>query len=104
MLQGVKTKVMVRDVEQWGNVRLAPEELMRRAFSYIDQADMVVLECTEKGVGLGIEAGYARAKNKPLFLVARTGTDISVTAQGIATKVIFYNEPEEWEGFDLTVA
>ena len=49
-----------REVEQWGAIVLSPEVLMDRTLRMIDGADAVILEMSEKGVGLGIEAGYAR--------------------------------------------
>jgi len=50
----------------------------------------VVIDVSEKGIGLGIEAGYARAKGKELIVTARKGTEVSTTISGIADQVIDY--------------
>ena len=55
----------------------------------------MIMECSEKGVGLGIEAGYAYANNIPIIGIARTGSDISTTLQGISQDVIFYDRPAD---------
>ncbi|HVN26393.1 MAG TPA: nucleoside 2-deoxyribosyltransferase [Candidatus Paceibacterota bacterium] len=92
---GIDTVVMVRDVERWGEVKFTPRELMRKSFSEIDASDLLIVECSEKGVGLGIEAGYAHAKNIPIFVIAKTGSEISETIEGIVKSVFFYDDPSE---------
>jgi hypothetical protein len=90
---GIRTSVMVRDHEMWGNRRFSPQELMERTFKEIDLSDLVIIEFSEKGVGLGIEAGYAFATHKPIIVVAKHGSDISPTLAGIARKIVFYSNP-----------
>jgi hypothetical protein len=87
---GIRTVCVARDVEAWGAHRFAPEELMRRTFAVIDACDVVVVELSEKGVGVGIEAGYAHARGKPLFTLARRGCEVSETLGGISRRVWFY--------------
>lgn len=92
---GMETTVMARDYEKWGEVKFSPELLMQKTFEIIDLSDVLVVEFSEKGVGIGIEAGYAYAKNKPIYVIAKEGSDISSTIKGVAKEVIFYNNPEE---------
>jgi nucleoside 2-deoxyribosyltransferase len=92
---GIETICITRDVEKWGNVQLSSQELMKITFEEIDKSDFVVLEMSEKGVGLGIEAGYAAAKGKPLIVLIKEEQKLSDTMQGIADVVIPYNQPEE---------
>lgn len=92
---GIQTVCIASDVEKWGSVELSLPELMERTFAEIDQADMVILEMSEKGVGLGIEAGYAVAKGKPLVVLIKEGGELSGTMKGIADVVITYEKPEE---------
>ncbi|MBI5652800.1 MAG: nucleoside 2-deoxyribosyltransferase [Chloroflexi bacterium] len=87
------TICIARDVEEWGRAHFDSRELMARTFAAIDASDLVVIDLTEKGVGVGIEAGYARAKQIPIIVIAQRGADISTTLHGIARNVIFYNEP-----------
>ncbi|HLC32317.1 MAG TPA: nucleoside 2-deoxyribosyltransferase [Candidatus Nanoarchaeia archaeon] len=91
----INTTVMVRDYEQWGKKSFSLQELMKLTFSCIDKANILIVELSEKGVGLGIEAGYAHARNKPIIVIAKTGSDISKTLQGIAQEIIFYNNPAD---------
>lgn len=90
---GIESSIIVRDFESWGGNERDPKVLMAKAFEEIDRSDAVIIELSEKGVGLGIEAGYAAAKGKPIWVVAKTGSDISNTLSGIAEKILFYNKP-----------
>jgi 2'-deoxynucleoside 5'-phosphate N-hydrolase len=92
---GIETTIMARDYEKWGKVHFSPEELMKLTFELINKNEMLIIEFSEKGVGLGIEAGYAFAKKKPIIVIAKEGSDISNTMKGISKKIIFYNRPEE---------
>ena len=92
---GIQTVCIARDVEKWGDVTLSSQELMRITFEEIDKSDFVILEMSEKGVGLGIEAGYAVARKKPLIVLIKQGLELSNTMQGIADIVIPYSQPEE---------
>ena len=92
---GMQTISMARDYEKWGDVVFTPSELMEKTFREIDLSDLLIIEFSEKGVGLGIEAGYAYAKQKPIIVIAKEGSDISSTLRGISKDVIFYNDLEE---------
>lgn len=92
---GFNTTVMARDYEKWGEVKFNPKELMKLTFELINRSDILVIEFSEAGVGLGIEAGYAYAKDKPIIVVAKRGSEISTTLRGIAKEVLFYNKPKE---------
>ena len=88
--QGHTVFCVARDLEQWGAVSFAPAELMRHSFQAIDGADALIVDLTEKGVGLGIEAGYAYANGIPVVTIAPTGADISATLRGITAHLFFY--------------
>lgn len=92
---GFATRCVTRDLEKWGQVRLTPAELMRQTFAEIVASDLVVVELTEKGVGLGIEAGYAWANGIPIVTIAQLGADISPTLQGISERVLCYANATE---------
>lgn len=95
--RGYETSCIVRDTEQWGLVRLEPHELMKATFDEIDSCDIVIIDLSEKGVGLGIEAGYAFAKGIPIITIAEEASDISTTMQGISRQVITYRDIDEIE-------
>lgn len=94
---GIQNVVMARDVEKYGKAIL-PEgaKLMPDyAFPAMKKCDMLIVEFSEKGVGLGIGAGYAYAIGLPIYVIAKTGSDISLTMKNLAKEVFFYDEPSE---------
>jgi len=93
--KGIETTCIARDVEKWGEVQLSAQALMKRAFKEIDQAEIIILEMTEKGIGLGIEAGYASARGKPLIVITKDASTLSATMRGIADTIIQYSQPLE---------
>ena len=92
---GFETVCITRDIEKWGQIELSPQELMQRTFAEIDSSHLILIDLTEKGVGLGIEAGYAYAKGIPIAVIAKKGSDISATLQGISQKLFLYDEFED---------
>lgn len=94
---GIQNVVMARDVEKYGaavlpeGTKLMPDY----AFPQMEQCDMLIVEFSEKGVGLGIGAGYAYAKGLPIYVIAKTGSDISLTMSNLAKEVFFYDDVEE---------
>lgn len=96
---GIEAFCFARDVEKWGQVRLTPKQLMARSFAEIDASDLLIVDLTEKGVGIGIEAGYAFAGGLPIVTIARTGADISETLRGISRCVVCYDDPEDLARF-----
>jgi 2'-deoxynucleoside 5'-phosphate N-hydrolase len=92
---GIKVRTIIKDYEKWGKVKFEPDKLMKITFEEIDKTDMLIVEFSEKGVGLGIESGYAYSKNKPIIVLAKEGSDISTTLKGISTNVILYKDINE---------
>ena len=96
---GIESVCEVRDLEKWGEVHFSPEDLMQKSFAAIDACDLMVVDLSEKGVGVGIEAGYAWARGIPILTIARTGADISATLQGISQAVFWYETDVELSDF-----
>ncbi len=92
---GCETICVVKDMEDWGAIHYSPEELMRKTFEAIEASDILIVDLTEKGVGAGIEAGYAYAKGKPVITIAKRGADISTTLSGISKRIAWYGKYEE---------
>ena len=88
---------MARDVEKWGEAEIpAGKKLMRDyAFPAMRECDCNIIEFSEKGVGLGMNAGFCYAVGTPVFVIAKTGSDISSTMADVAEEVVFYDEPED---------
>ena len=99
-VNGIATVCMFRDFEKWGQVKYSsPEELMIKSFEQINLCDLVLVELSEKGVGIGIEAGYAYAKGIPIVTIAKRGCDISSTLQGISKGTYNYNDMADLKEF-----
>lgn len=70
-------------------------ELMQNSFSRIDESDALIIEFSRKGVGLGIEAGYAYAIGKSVYVIASVDSTIPKTLRSIATEIVFYKTVDE---------
>jgi len=92
---GFQTYCVRRDLEVWGAVALSPQELMTKTFEAIRTCELTVIDLTEKGVGLGIEAGYAYAHAIPIITIAQEGSDVSGTLRGISRAVYLYKKPAD---------
>ena len=94
---GIQNVVMARDVEKYGKAQLPEGKklMVDYAFPAMKNCDMLIVEFSEKGVGLGIGAGYAYGIGLPIYVIAKTGSDISLTMQNLAKDVFFYDKPEE---------
>lgn len=94
---GIDTFVVVRDVEHYGETPLSKSAKLMPdyAFPAMKTCDLFVVDFSEKGVGLGIGTGYAYAIGLPVFVIAKTGSDISTTIHSLATEIIFYDDPAE---------
>lgn len=96
---GYTTSCIVRDMEDNKKREYNPKELMELTFKEIEECDLVIIDLTEKGVGLGIEAGYAFAKDIPIITIAKEGSDISETLEGISKRIVLYEDIEDIERF-----
>lgn len=94
---GIEITLMARDVEKWGQAEIPEGKVLMKdyAFPAMLQCDCNIIEFTEKGVGLGMNGGFCYANNKPIYVIAKTGSDISTTMANIATEIIFYDDPED---------
>lgn len=92
---GINLYCFVRDDEEWGTMFYSSKEMMKLAFKRIKESNLMVVELSEKGVGIGIEAGYAAAYGIPIVIIAPPEADISSTLSGIAQGVFRYEFPED---------
>ena len=94
---GITITLMARDVEQWGKAEIPTNKTLMTdyAFPAMRQCDCNIIEFSEKGVGLGMNGGYCYAAGKPIYVIAKKGSDISTTMANVAKEVIFYDKPED---------
>ena len=89
---GWQALVIVRDIEDWGEKSFSPQELMTHSKQAILKSEVVFVEASQKGVGVGIEAGMAYALGIPVVVLAKTGTKVSPGLLGIAQEVLYYSQ------------
>ena len=69
------------------------KKMMQNAIEDIEKSAILIAETSEKGIGIGIEVGYAKAKNIPVIYVRNSSSEHSTTVSGIADfKIIYENE------------
>lgn len=67
-------------------------QMMQQAMRDIDNCSILIAETTDKGIGIGIEVGYAKAKNKPVIYVRQKNAEHSTTVSGISDFQIIYED------------
>jgi nucleoside 2-deoxyribosyltransferase len=60
--------------------------------SEIDRCDLFIAEVSEKGIGVGVETGYAKAHNKPILYLRHAGAEHSTTVSGVSDYHVFYRD------------
>lgn len=73
----------------------ATAKLMQSSFNKIDNSDALIIEFSRRGVGLGIEAGYAYAVGKPVYIIAESNSHIPKTMRSIASEILYYDNVED---------
>lgn len=66
--------------------------MMDTAFKEIERSDLLVAETSEKGIGVGIEIGYAKALRKPVIYLRQTSAEHSTTASGASDFQVIYDD------------
>lgn len=70
-------------------------KMMQTAMMEIDRSDILIAEVSVKAIGVGLEAGYAAAKNKPVLYLRNSASAHSSTVSGIASERIFYRDEQD---------
>jgi len=71
--------------------------MMQQAMNDIDKCAMLIAETSDKAIGIGIEAGYAKAKGKPVIYLRSSTADHSTTLSGISDFHIVYTDVNDLE-------
>jgi nucleoside 2-deoxyribosyltransferase len=93
--RSIYAKVFVKDIEDYGKHKIKSSQIMPITLLEIKKADIFIAECTEKGVGVGIEAGIAYASGLPVYVIAKKGSRVSDNMKRIAKQIIFYKDTKE---------
>lgn len=71
------------------------KKLMKDALDKVNESDLIIIELSHKSVGVGIEAGYAKAKGKPIIYLHNKSADLKQTMNGIADAVVEYTDTDD---------
>ena len=71
------------------------QEMMQQAMNDIDGCDLLIAETSEKAIGIGIEAGYAKGKGKPVIYLRHASAEHSTTLSGISDHQVIYKNDED---------
>ena len=71
------------------------KEMMQQAILSIDDCDLLIAETSDKGIGIGVEVGYAKAKGKPVIYMRNKNADHSTTVSGLSDSQIIYNDVKD---------
>jgi len=66
------------------------KQLMQQAMEAINHSDWLIALASEKAIGIGIEAGYAKGKGKPVIYIRHIEAEHSTTLSGISDYQIIY--------------
>ncbi|MCX7955657.1 MAG: hypothetical protein N2593_00920 [Patescibacteria group bacterium] len=69
--------------------------MMKKALKLIDKSDFIIAELSYKSIGIGIEIGYAKAKNKKIIYIKKIDAEISTTSEGISDHLIEYKNEKD---------
>ncbi len=94
LLDTIKVELLVF-VDAYNFMPNQEKEMMQTAFDELDNSDILIAELSTKSIGVGIEIGYAYAKNKPIIYLYATDTEYSTTASGTANTVIKYKNTHD---------
>ncbi|WP_041893151.1 hypothetical protein [Myroides profundi] len=82
-------------IEQYTFDITQEKEMMIQALKDIDQSCCLFAETTDKGIGIGIEAGYAKAQGRPIVYLRQADASHSTTMSGMADYHILYHNTED---------
>lgn len=66
------------------------QQMMRQAMADIDNCGLLIAAASYKAIGIGVEAGYAKAKGKPVIYIRQQEAEHSTTVSGISDYHIIY--------------
>jgi 2'-deoxynucleoside 5'-phosphate N-hydrolase len=71
--------------------------MMKRACDDIRRSDLFIAEVSYKEIGIGVEAGFASGRGKPVLYLRQRSAEHSTTVSGISEEIIIYDDPADLE-------
>ncbi len=97
-LQTIKSILLAQQYQPWVFVEhytfsiKQEREMMQQAMQDIENSVFLLAETTDKGIGIGIEAGYAKALKKPVVYLRKQSAEHSTTLAGLSDYQIVYQD------------
>jgi nucleoside 2-deoxyribosyltransferase len=91
---GAEVYCFRRDAENWGDVIYRAEEMMEITFKEINKSDVLIADVTDWPIGVGVEAGYAYAKGKPIICICKRDKRLANTVTGLTNYIIRYTDSQ----------
>ncbi|WHT38579.1 hypothetical protein QNH98_16490 [Myroides sp. mNGS23_01] len=97
-LKVIKSVLLVYEYQPWVFVEhytfaaQQEKEMMQQAMQDIENSAFLLAETTDKGIGIGIEAGYAKALKKPVVYLRKQSAEHSTTLAGLSDYQIIYQD------------
>ncbi len=82
-------------VDAYSFISSEEKQMMAKAMLDIDSSDLLIAEVSDKAIGIGVEAGYAKAKGKPVIYLRHTDAEHSTTLAGTSDYQIIYRSVED---------
>ncbi|WP_060873343.1 nucleoside 2-deoxyribosyltransferase [Myroides odoratus] len=97
-LKTIKSVLLAYEYQPWVFVEhytftaQQEKEMMQQAMQDIENSAFLLAETTDKGIGIGIEAGYAKALKKPVVYLRKQSAEHSTTLAGLSDYQIIYQD------------
>ncbi len=87
-------------MNKWGEISMPIKETFESAFSEIKKSDavFVVIDNNDKGVGMLLEIGFAKAMGKKIYLAIRNNVERFFALRAIADDIIEFDDIDDLEG------
>lgn len=98
-IEAIKTSLSKNGIIPWIFVenyffeKQQEKEMMNTALADIACCDLFIAESSEKAIGVGIEAGYAKALGKTVVYIRHIDAEHSTTLSGISNHCLLYSTP-----------
>ena len=94
---GHETFIFIRDIQNWAP-NGDPKIIIKKAFENVKKCDLIlcIIETAEKGEGMLLESGYAKASGKKI-IVASKPEGRAIMLKAMADRVFEYKTFEEFK-------
>lgn len=80
------------------------KQMMQDAFMELGKSELVIAEVSNKEIGIGLEVGYAKAKNIPIIYMRDENAEYSKTVGGVASEEVIYRNGQVAEALAPVIA